>query len=69
MVVHGEVVVIDDDLGVSPSSVERPGFDRFLAAICRGVLAAVVSVEAFRLARYGRDWILFDNQRLSITIR
>jgi len=51
-----EVVVIDDDLGVSASGVARPGFDRLLAAICRGVVGAVVSVEASRLARNGRDW-------------
>ena len=50
-----EVVVIDDDLGVSASGVARPGFDRLLAAICRGVVGAVVSVEASRLARNGRD--------------
>ena len=51
-----EVVVIDDDLGVSASGVARPGFDRLLAAICRGVVGAVVSIEASRLARNGRDW-------------
>jgi len=51
-----EVVVIDDDLGVSASGVARPGFERLLAAICRGVVGAVVSIEASRLARNGRDW-------------
>ena len=51
-----EVVVIDDDLGVSASGVARPGFDRLLAAICRGAVGAVVSIEASRLARNGRDW-------------
>lgn len=51
-----EVVVIDDDLGISGSGVSRPGFDRLLAAICRGVVGAVVSIEASRLARNGRDW-------------
>jgi len=51
-----EVVVIDDDLGISASGVSRPGFDRLLAAICRGVVGAVVSIEASRLARNGRDW-------------
>ena len=51
-----DVVVIDDDLGVSGSGVARPGFDRLLAAICRGTVGAVFSVEASRLARNGRDW-------------
>jgi excisionase family DNA binding protein len=51
-----EVVVIDDDLGISGSGVSRPGFDRLLAAICRGTVGAVVSIEASRLARNGRDW-------------
>ncbi len=51
-----EVVVIDDDLGVSAGGVARPGFERLLAAICSGEAGAVVSIEASRLARNGRDW-------------
>lgn len=51
-----EVVVIDDDLGVSASGVTRPGFERLLTAICSGEVGAVVSIEASRLARNGRDW-------------
>lgn len=51
-----EVVVIDDDLGVSAAGVARPGFERLLAAICTGCVGAVVSIEASRLARNGRDW-------------
>ncbi|MFT7772462.1 recombinase family protein [Roseateles sp.] len=51
-----DVVVIDDDLGVSASGVARPGFERLLAAICSGEVGAVVSIEASRLARNGRDW-------------
>lgn len=51
-----EVVVIDDDLGVSASGIARPGFERLLAAICGGQVGAVVSIEASRLARNGRDW-------------
>ncbi len=51
-----EVVVIDDDLGVSASGVARPGFERLLVAICGGQVGAVVSIEASRLARNGRDW-------------
>jgi excisionase family DNA binding protein len=48
--------VIDDDLGRSGSGVARPGFEKLLAAICVGRVGAVVSVEASRLARNGRDW-------------
>jgi DNA invertase Pin-like site-specific DNA recombinase len=51
-----DVVVIDDDLGVSAGGVARPGFERLLAAICSGSVGAVVSIEASRLARNGRDW-------------
>lgn len=51
-----DVIVIDDDLGVSAGGVARPGFERLLAAICNGQVGAVVSIEASRLARNGRDW-------------
>jgi len=51
-----DIVVIDDDLGVSAGGVARPGFERLLAAICNGQVGAVVSIEASRLARNGRDW-------------
>ena len=51
-----DVVVIDEDLGRSGSGVARPGFERLLAAICQGSVGAVVSIEASRLARNGRDW-------------
>ena len=50
------VEVIDDDLGRSGSGVTRPGFEKLLAAICEGRVGAVVSIEASRLARNGRDW-------------
>jgi DNA invertase Pin-like site-specific DNA recombinase len=50
------VEVIDDDLGRSGSGVSRPGFEKLLAAICEGRDGAVVSIEASRLARNGRDW-------------
>jgi len=52
----GVVEVIDDDLGRSGSGVSRPGFEKLLAAICQGRVGAVVSIEASRLARNGRDW-------------
>src|SRR5487761_1378219 len=51
-----DVAVIDDDLGRSGGGVARPGFEKLLAAICEGRVGAVVSVEASRLARNGRDW-------------
>jgi DNA invertase Pin-like site-specific DNA recombinase len=51
-----DVSVIDDDLGRSGSGVSRPGFEKLLAAICEGRVGAVVSIEASRLARNGRDW-------------
>lgn len=51
-----DVAIIDDDLGRSGSGVARPGFEKLLAAICDGRVGAVVSIEASRLARNGRDW-------------
>jgi excisionase family DNA binding protein len=51
-----DVAIIDDDLGRSGGGIARPGFEKLLAAICEGRVGAVVSVEASRLARNGRDW-------------
>jgi excisionase family DNA binding protein len=51
-----DVAVIDDDLGRSGGGIARPGFEKLLAAICEGRVGAVISVEASRLARNGRDW-------------
>jgi DNA invertase Pin-like site-specific DNA recombinase len=51
-----EVVVIDDDLAISGDGVKRPGFERLLVAICEGQVGAVLTIEASRLARNGRDW-------------
>jgi len=51
-----DVQVIDDDLGRSGGGIVRPGFEKLLAAICEGRVGAVVSLEASRLARNGRDW-------------
>ena len=51
-----EVTVIDEDLGRSGSGIARPGFERLLTSVCRGEVGAVVSIEASRLARNGRDW-------------
>ena len=51
-----EVVVVDDDLGRSGGGTVRPGYDRLLAAVCRGEVGVVLSLEASRLARNGREW-------------
>ncbi len=50
------VEVIDEDLGISGSGTRRPGFERLLRALCDGRVGAVLSIEASRLARNGRDW-------------
>lgn len=51
-----QVDVIDDDLGRSGSGTVRPGFERLLGLLCDGHVGAVLSIEASRLARNGRDW-------------
>jgi DNA invertase Pin-like site-specific DNA recombinase len=51
-----DVQVIDDDLGRSGGGITRPGFEKLLAAICERRVGAVLSIEASRLARNGRDW-------------
>ena len=51
-----DIVLVDDDLGRSGGGTERPGYDRLLAAVCRGEVGAVLSLEASRLARNGREW-------------
>ena len=51
------IEVIDDDLGRSGSGVvDRPGFTRMLALVCKGDVGAIFCIEASRLARNGRDW-------------
>src|ERR1700704_1058879 len=52
-----DIDVIDDDLGRTASgTVERPGFDRLVAALCTGQVGAVLCLDASRLSRNGRDW-------------
>ncbi|MCI0437481.1 MAG: recombinase family protein [Gemmatimonadetes bacterium] len=52
-----QVVVLDDDLGVSGAGTqERRGFGRLLTAVCQGQVGAVFALEASRLARNNRDW-------------
>ena len=51
------VETIDDDLGRSGTgSVERPGFQKLLTAVCENRIGIVLSVDASRLARNGREW-------------
>ncbi len=50
------MAVIDADQGVTDDGVERRGFDGLVAAVCRGEVGLVLSLEASRLARNGRDW-------------
>jgi DNA invertase Pin-like site-specific DNA recombinase len=50
------VVVIDEDLGHSGAGAARAGFDKLLEAVTREEVGAVLSIEASRLARNGRDW-------------
>lgn len=51
------IEIIDEDLGRSGSgTVERPGFQRLVAAVCAGEIGAIFCLEASRLARNGRDW-------------
>ena len=49
-------MVVDDDLAISGDGVKRPGFERLLLAICEGQAGTVLTIEASRLARNGRDW-------------
>ena len=51
-----EVVTVDEDLGRSGAGSERPGYERLLAAVCRGEVGIVIAAEASRFARNGRDW-------------
>jgi excisionase family DNA binding protein len=51
-----DVIVIDDDLGVSGSGVARSGFDRLVAEVGLGHVGLVLAIEVSRLARNNRDW-------------
>ena len=50
------VEVIDEDLGLSGAGVHRPGFDALIEAVCKGRVGLVLSIEASRLSRNGREW-------------
>ena len=52
-----EIEVIDDDLGRSAAGgVQRAGFERMVAEVCRGKVGAVCAREVSRFARNSRDW-------------
>jgi DNA invertase Pin-like site-specific DNA recombinase len=52
-----QVVVIDDDLGVSGGAgVERSGFRRLLQLVTEQRVGIVMGLEMSRLARNSRDW-------------
>jgi DNA invertase Pin-like site-specific DNA recombinase/predicted DNA-binding transcriptional regulator AlpA len=52
-----QVVVIDEDLGVSGSgNVERSGFARLTAEVALGHVGIVLGLEVSRLARNNADW-------------
>ena len=42
--------------GTSGAGVHRPGFDALLEAVCKGRVGLVLSIEASRLSRNGREW-------------
>jgi DNA invertase Pin-like site-specific DNA recombinase/transposase len=51
-----QVMVIDDDLGVSGTGTTRAGFERLVAEVGLGRIGIVLGLEASRLARNNRDW-------------
>lgn len=53
---RSDVLVIDDDLGVSGSGVARSGFDRLVAEVGLGHIGIIFAIEVSRLARNNRDW-------------
>jgi hypothetical protein len=54
---QSQVVVIDDDLGVSAATADsRKGFARLVTEVTMGRAGIVLGIEMSRLARTGRDW-------------
>jgi DNA invertase Pin-like site-specific DNA recombinase len=55
---RSEVLVIDEDLGVSGrgSGITRIGFDRLVAEVGLGHIGVIVSIDVSRVARNNRDW-------------
>jgi DNA invertase Pin-like site-specific DNA recombinase len=54
---RAQVIVIDDDLGVSAATPDsRKGFARLVTEVTMGRVGIVLGIEMSRLARSGRDW-------------
>lgn len=54
---HDQVVVVDDDLGVTGSGLApRSGFARMTAEVALGQVGLVLGLEVSRLARNNADW-------------
>jgi DNA invertase Pin-like site-specific DNA recombinase len=54
---RSQVIVIDDDLGVSAAAPDsRKGFARLVTEVTMGRAGIVVGIEMSRLARTGKDW-------------
>src|ERR1700693_2045008 len=54
---RSQVIVIDDDLGVSAAVPDsREGFARLITEVTMGRAGIVLGIEMSRLARTGRDW-------------
>jgi DNA invertase Pin-like site-specific DNA recombinase len=51
-----EIVVIDEDLGLSGATAERNGFQRLVADVGLGRVGVVMGLEVSRLARNSTDW-------------
>ena len=52
-----QVIIIDDDLGVSASGrSDRAGFERLVSQVALGRAGIVLGLEVSRLARNNRDW-------------
>src|SRR5271157_773702 len=54
---RSQVIVIDDDLGVSAAVPDsREGFARLVTEVTMGRAGVVLGIEMSRLARTGKDW-------------
>ncbi len=54
---HDQIVIIDEDLGISGSGREnRPGFQRLLNLVTEQKVGVVMGLEMSRLARNSKDW-------------
>ena len=52
-----QIVVVDEDLGLSgASAVKRTGFQRLVADVGLGLVGLVMGLEVSRLARSNADW-------------